>query len=228
MNAVSRLFFGLSTFDESWRGHAATMRAATVLSFSTELAPNLAVSFNLAKGFDPNFNGATAIEDLFEELDFLKNEGYRPLRNNCLLGVCAAFESFVKTYVAALSYEPDWQTKTSDSNRLQQDTTSDFSERFSKADKRWKKSGYEKLLQEEFTWLDAQLISQVADVFWFRNQIAHNAGVSSKEKTLDGLNEVFSAGQAIVIDQVRLGKCVDVLRRCVKHIADGTPYVEAI
>jgi hypothetical protein len=204
------------------------MRAATVLSFSTELAPNLAASFKLAKGFDPNFNGATAIEDLFEELDYLKNEGYRPLRNNCLLGICAAFESFVKTYVAALSYEPDWQSKKSDSSCLQQETTSDFSERFSKADRRWRKPGYEKLLQEEFQWLDTQLISQVVDVFWFRNQIAHNAGFASKEKTLNGFSEVFSAGQTIDIDQERLGKCVDVLRRCVKQIADETPYMEAI
>ena len=228
MNALSRLFWGRCTFDDSWRGHAVMMRSAMVLSFSKELAPNLVASFKLAKGFDPNFNGSRAIEDLFEDLDDLKTEGYRSLRNNCLLGVCAAFESFVKTYVAALSYEPDWQTKESGSICLLQETDSDFSDRFKEADKKWKKPGYEKLLEQEFQWLDIQLIKRVADVFWVRNQISHNAGFASKNKFLSVFEEEVKAGHEIVIDQVRLGQCVNVLRDCVNQIATKTPYLEAI
>ena len=227
MNAVSRLFWARSEFDNAWRAHAAAMRAATVLGFSRELAPLLAVSFNLAKGFDPGFDGAAAIEDLFEELDYLKDEDYRTLRQNCLLGVCASFESFSKTYAAALSYDPGWRTRQDTSECLVQDTSQDFSERYSAADKRWK-SKYSEFLRSEFDWLSADAIQNVADVLWLRNQVAHNGSRARDEKYLCVLGESFLAGQDVAIDKGRLGKCINQIRICVDQIADGTPYRKAI
>ena len=222
MNAVS-------SFDDCWRAHAASMRAATVLSFSKELAPNLGVALQFAKGFDPKFDHATALEDLFDELDYLKSEDYKALRINCLLGLCASFESFAKTFIAALSYEPTWKKNQSSTDLLKQDTDQDFADRFAAVDRRWKeKRGYLELLRHEFDWVDSALIDSVGEVFWLRNQVAHNAEKASKERELKAFGEVLKKGQPVTIDKARLGRCVNLLRRCVKEIADGTPYLEAI
>ena len=227
MNALSRLFWALPEFNNSWRAHAAMMRAATVLSLSQELAPLLAVSINLAKGFDPGFDGTAAIEDLFEELEYLKDEDYRALRQNCLLGVCASFESFSKTCAAALSYDPNWRERRGTPECLAQDTSHDFSERYGSADKRWKNK-YTEFLRSEFDWLEAQVIQNVADVLWLRNQVAHNGCHARDRRYLQVLGESFLAGKKVVIDKVRLGKCVNQIRLCVNQIADGTPYLDAI
>ena len=227
MNAISRLFWARSTFDDSWRAHAATMRAATVPGFSRELAPLLAASFSLAKGFDPGFNGTAAIEDLFDELEYLKDEDYRALRQSCLLGVCAAFESFPKTCAAALSYDPSWQTQRCATGCLEQETSQDFGDRYAAADGRWR-GQYRKFLSKEFNWLPVESIERVDDVMWLRNQVAHNGGNARDRRYLHVLNESFLAGQKIAIDKVRLGKCVNQIRICVNQIADGTPYLDAI
>jgi hypothetical protein len=228
MNAVSRLFFAVSSFDDRWRAHAASMRAATVLSFSKNLAPNLGVALQFAKGFDPKFDHTTSLEDLFDELDYLKSEDYKALRINCLLGLCASFESFAKTFIAALSYEPAWKQNAASAVVLTQDTDHDFADRFADADKRWKKLGYCELLRDEFDWVDSALIDSVGEVFWLRNQVAHNAEKASKDRELKAFGEVFKKGQEVIIDQARLGRCVNLLRKCVEEIADGTPYMEAI
>lgn len=227
MRAIDRLFWASCSFDDSWRAHAATMRSATVLSFSKDLAPNLGAALQLAKGFDPKFDHASVLDDLFEELEYLKSEDYKALRLNCLLGVCASFETFAKTFVAALSYEPEWKSKKSSDDLLTQDTSHDFAERFAIADKKWK-SKYLVLLSAEFDWVDPIHIKSVGDVFWLRNQAAHNAGLASKDHTLEVFGDVFNRGQPVVIDKAQLSRCVNALRKCVKHIADGTPYLKAI
>ena len=46
---------------------------------SSELIPLFASSLEMAKGFDPSFDGIADVEDLFEELNYLNDQNFAPL-----------------------------------------------------------------------------------------------------------------------------------------------------
>lgn len=228
MRAVERLFWIRLDFDNSWRAHAASVRAARLLrSLPPDVAPLLASALSMAKGFEPGFDSAFALESLFEEIDYLRDQDYLPLRKNCLLGVCAAFEEFSKTYAAALSYEPNWQQMTESQGRLTQDTSADFEQRYLAEDRSWRR-GYGKFLLEKFPWVDPLKVKAVEDVFWLRNQVAHNADRANVEKSLTICEHSFHQGDKVSIDGRLLGICVEGLRSAVSSISDPTPYMETV
>lgn len=227
MRAVERLFRARTEFDDSWRAHAAAFRAVLVLGLAEPLAPSLVVALRMAKGFDPGFDGTAELDDIFDELEYLKSEHYAPMRKNCLLGVCAAFETFAKTFAGSLSYDENWRQTMGSSECLCQNTDTDFADRFSEGDRRWRRQ-YCHFLTTEFDWVDRDVVDRVGDVFWLRNQIAHNGGIARSRRVTHFQNKPVEVGQVIVVNRELLGACINTVRACVDSIAHGTPYMDAI
>jgi len=194
---------------------------------SPEVSPLLESTLSINKGFEPGFDSAFALGSLLDELQYLRDQDYLPLRKNCLLGVCAAFEEFSKTFAAALSYEPNWQQMTVSQGRLTQNTSSNFEERYRDEDSSWRK-GYGLFLLKKFPWLVQPDIQGIEEVFWLRNQIAHNAGCANGDKSLNFCRIRFRPGEKIALDGHLLVACIDILRKAVNSISDPTPYLEAI
>ena len=185
----------------------------------------------LEAGFDRDF----ALESLRYEAQQVQDSDYFALRKNCLLGVCASFEDYVKTVAAALSYELDWKLL-EEGKRLQQSTEADFHEKFAVQDKAWRDWQGEKpktyFLPSRFDGVTDYVEECVREVFWFRNQLAHNAGMVGPKGTQTGkkleiLGQTFFPGDRLQLDSERLRALTQYLHNIVTSISDGLPYMES-
>ena len=186
-------------------------------------------------GLEAGFDECFPLEHLRVEAQELQGNDYVSLRKNCLLGVCASFEDYVKTVAAALSYEPDWKALV-EGGRLRQDTSADFHERFAEQDKAWRSWQSEKydtyFLSARFSEITNYREDRVREVFWLRNQFAHNAGVAGMKKNeatrcLEILGKTFSAGELLELDASTLKHLSQYLLTAMNDISNELPYFEA-
>lgn len=227
MRAVDRLFWARCDFDDAWRAHSAAMRSTLLVkSISPEGGPLLRAALSMSKGFEAGFDADFALEHLLDEIQHLQDSDFFPLRKNCLLGVCSSFEDFAKTCAASLSYEPNWR-QLPEGKRLMHETDGDFEDRFCRTDGAWK-NGYEKFLLREFPWLTSHYAECVADVFWLRNQLTHNANRARDDRSLPVCSASLRKGEFITLGGDRLRLCVQSLKEVVRLVSDETPYLEAI
>jgi hypothetical protein len=238
MKAVECLFWAQAEFDHSWRAHAASLRAVKLISgLPIGAEPFLRAALSTSDSFEAGFNSVFPLESLRDELEFLKEQDFFPMRKNCLLGVCSSFESFTKTYAAALSYEPEWQSSYEShqngpqfgprsSGLLLQDTSADFSRKFSAKDVAWKRTRAQ-FWSDSFPWLKNYAIEWVEDIFWLRNQLTHNADIASTSRAMKFCQASFSEGEKIALGGELLGTCVATLRQVAQWIYEPTPYLEA-
>lgn len=227
MNALSILSKACTDFDDSYRGHLVAMQAVILIGYSKEIAPLFAGTINMSKGFNPEFNGKNSIENLFEEIEHQKNTNYQALRKNCLLGVCAGFEAFVKTFVAALSYDPNWRvTRDTENCLLLTEIEDAFEARYKNADVVWKKTKRKEFIKKQFDWLDADSVQDVIDIIWLRNQVAHNNSYANCDCYIKLLNENFCTNGFIEITKVKLSICIKRIKKITELIAKETPYLE--
>jgi hypothetical protein len=227
MKAVERLFWAHCDFDKAWRAHAAVLRATTMIRhLSVECEPQMIAALRASQGLESGFDSDFALEHLLCEINDLEGEDYFPLRKNALLGICSSFESFVKTFAAALTYESNWKSL-DERKRLLHETDLDFLDRFSKADERWK-CDKKQFLRDAFPWLDFGYIDRVSEVFWLRNQLTHNADRAQNDKALTVFPASFAKGELISLGPDRLRLSVQCLSEVVRLVSDETPYREAI
>lgn len=227
MRAIDRLWDAPIEFEKSWRAHNAAMLSTTLFGYCEGIELQLATALHMAKGFDPALQASSVIENLFDEIEYLKDDGFRALRRNCLLGVCAAFETFAKTVAAALTYDYSWKENFDAPNVLSADTSLDFQARFVVADKEWKNK-YKEFMSSKFSWVEPQQVEKVGEVFWIRNQVAHNASQARDSQLIQILDKQFCVGEEVEIDGSSLRHCVVAVRECMWMIIQGTPYLEAI
>ena len=228
MTPIERLAEARQEFDGGWRAHSASMRSMQLLRSASGLEAALQAALAMSKGFPREFDSADDLVDLLDELNWLKGEQFEPLRRNCLLGVCAGFESCMKLAATALSFGPNWRTDTGDHARLDQDCDVEFEERFGSADKEW--SGkQETFLLTKFSHLQSErsLVLGATEAIWIRNQFTHNAGRARSEKSLPTLGLSFRRGDRIELQQPLMATCVSALVACGRAAFAGTPYLEA-
>jgi hypothetical protein len=228
MTPIERLAEASQSFNSGLRAHIAAMRSMQLLRSSVGLEAALQTALAMSKGFPPEFNSADELLDLREELDWLKDEQFEPLRRNCLLGVCASFENCLKVAAAALSFGPNWAADASDRARLEQDCDVEFRKRFDSMDKEWR-GKQEGFLLRNFPQLKSNhaLVLGATEAIWVRNQVAHNAGRVSIEKVLPTLKLKFQIGNPIELKQSLMGICVSALVDCSKAAFKDTPYLDA-
>ena len=225
MTPIARLAEACLAFDSSWRAHACSMRAVQLLRGSGGLEVALQAALTIAKGFPSEFNAAHEFDDLLEELDWLRDEQFEPLRRNCLLGVCASFENSVKVAATALSFGPAWVSSASDRARLDEDCDDAFGERFDQMDREWK-GKQSRFFATWFPYLDTGTVAGATDAMWLRNQIVHNASRARSHRDLQALGLRFDAGDTISLTQPVIGAAVLALRECVVAAFKGSPYLE--
>ena len=233
MRALDRLFWAKNSFENAWRAHAVALRSVQLV---LELPPAndeaLKETLHRTDGHEAGFDRYFALEHLRYEAQQVQDLDYFALRKNCLLGVCASFEDYVKTVAAALSYEPDWKLL-EEGKRLRQPTEADFHEKFAEQDDAWsdKKIG-PIFLQSRFNGLTAYVEECVDEIFWFRNQLAHNADMVGQRgtktgKKLEVLGQTFFPGDQLQLDSERLRGLTQYLHNIVTSISDGLPYMES-
>lgn len=228
MTPIERLAKARQEFDDGWRAHSASMRSMQLLRSASGLEAPLRVALAMSKGFPPEFDSADDLADLLEELDWLKDERFEPLRRNCLLGVCAGFENCMKVAAAAVSFGPNWKKDAADRARLDQDCDVGFEEQFGLADKEW--SGkQESFLLAKFPHLQSErsLVLGATEAIWIRNQFTHNAGRARSERNLPTLLLNFQRGDRIELEQPLMATCVLALVACGRAVFNGTPYLDA-
>lgn len=230
MRALDRLFWAKIDFENAWRAHAVALRSVQLVlelppANDEALKETLSRTDGLEAGFDRDF----ALEHLRYEAQQVQESDYFALRRNCLLGVCASFEEYVKTVVAALSYEPKWKSL-KEGERLRQDTDADFRKKFAAEDKAWRDE--KKIFLESRFGITAFVAECIREVFWFRNQLAHNAGMVESKGTQTGkkleiLGQAFSPGDRLQLDSERLRVLTQYLHNIVTSISNELPCMES-
>ena len=239
MRAIDRLFWAKLDFENAWRAHAVALRSVqVVLELPTENDLALSEALSRTDGFEAGFDGIYPLEGLRFEAQQVQDTDYFWLRRNCLLGICASFEDYVKTVAAALSYEPAWRNL-KEGERLLQNTEADFHQRFAEQDRAWRKVDIEKPETyffanqfSDFPGLNEYVEQRVREVFWFRNQFAHNANragmkAGSTGKVLEILGQTVFPGDRLQLDSANLTALTQYLRSIVMSISDDLPFFEA-
>lgn len=236
MRALDRLVRAKTDFDNTWRAHAVALRSVQlVLELPSAIDETLRETLSKTNGLEAGFDTIFPLEHLRYEAQQIREVDYFPLRKNCLLGICASFEDYVKTVAAALSYQPDWRLS-SEGKRLLQPTKVDFHEKFSIQDKAWRAWEIDNpktyFLRPRFDGLTDYVEERVREVFWFRNQLAHNADMvglkgTQTRKKLEILGQTFSPGERLQLDSERLSGLTHYLRNIVTSISEDLPYMEA-
>ena len=72
----------------------------------------------------------------------------------------------------------------------------------------------------------------VREVFWFRNQLAHNGDMVGPKGTNTGrkleiLGQSFYPGERLQLDSERLRGLTQYLRNIVTSISEGLPFIES-
>lgn len=236
MRALDRLFWAKNDFENAWRAHAVALRSVQlVLELPRANDEALKETLHRTDGLEAGFDRDFALEHLRYEAQQVQDSDYFALRKNCLLGVCASFEDYVKTVAAALSYEPDWKLL-EEGKRLRQSTEADFHEKFAVQDKAWRDWLIEKpetyFLPSRFDGLTEFVEECVREVFWFRNQLAHNGDMVGLRGTKTGkklkvFGQTFFPGDQLQLDSERLRGLTQYLHNIVTSISDGLPYMES-
>lgn len=233
MRALDRIVQAKIDFDGAWRAHAVALRSVQlVVELPNNLDGALQETLSQTDGLEAGFDTIFPLEHLRFEAQQVQDSDYFLLRRNCLLGVCASFEDYVKTVAAALTYEPEWRTL-KEGERLRQETDFNFHLCFASQDKAWQKCPRQGtyFFRPRFEWLTDYTEDRVREVFWFRNQLSHNAnmarGKSGEDKRLELLDQTFRHGEKLGLDSRRLRLLTHMLDGTVRSIADELPFLEA-
>ncbi len=233
MLALERLSLASRNFDQTIDAHCISYKAINLVLQQTfdsnepySKYPQLEKIYKQAGYFDD-------FEIFVEQCESIEKNDYFYLRKNFFLGICSAFDEFIFSCIAALSYEPMWRSISVGKRMLYEVSDMEFYEKFLEveieaAKEKSKHKPRSGILQCKFNDLKSEDMMAVDGVFWLRNQLTHNLNIAKEDFPSQIFSKKYTLGTEIVLDTKLVNDSVSVLNRVVKSIYEETPSSELL